>query len=565
MIARRILAAAPLLAAAVHLRSFGAGFTLDDIEIVRDNPLVRSVDPAVLFRSDYWAGYPYADHTLYRPLTMTTYALEHAVHGGSAAGFHAVNVLLHAFATFLLGRLVLRLFADERVAATAAVLFAVHAVHTEVVCGIVGRAEILACLGTLLACFAWFRAPRGSPFWSVLAPVAYFAGMLSKESGVVAPAIIVVTEAMLRKRRWLLRGDRRAIVVLAGFAVAAAAFLAMRSAAVSGRSIHVALAEATGAERIWTALRVALEYVGLLLAPIRLSADYPAAVVPIARAPWEPGTAAAVALLAVLGWLLLRGRARLPAAAWGAAFFLTALFPVSNLPFAIGVSKAERLLYTPSAGFAVLLAGLAVPLLDGRWRRPVLVGLTFAVVALAVMTVRRSGDWRDDCALAAATVATTPESPLFRTRLASCEIEAGRAAEARAHLRRALEIEPGFPTALLYLGVLEREAGNYEAAVGPLRQLLAAEPDHQEALEHLGWMYYRTGRHAEAVEAYERLRRLRPDDPAPFSLLIAAYAELGDLDRAGGTASEALRRFPGNAEIRRNAEALHALREQRGH
>lgn len=565
MTARRILAAAPVLAAAVHLRSFGAGFTLDDVEIVRDNPLVRAGDVAALLRQDYWAGIPYADHTLYRPLTMATYALEHAVHGGSASGFHVVNVLLHALATLLLGRLVLRLFAAARLAATAAVVFAVHAVHTEAVCGIVGRAEILACLGTLLACFAWFRAPRSSPLWSVLAPVAYLAGMLSKESAVVAPAIILATEAALPKRRWLLRGDRRAIVVFAGFVVAAAMFLVLRAAAVSGRSIHVALAGATDAERIWTALRVVLEYVGLLLAPLRLSADYPPASVPIARAPWEPGTAAAFLLLAVLGWLVVRGRTRLPAAAWGAAFFLTALLPVSNLAFAIGVTKAERLLYTPSAGFAVLLAGLVVPLLDGRRRRPALVGLSVAVAALAALTVRRSADWRDDCALAAATVATTPDSPLFRTRLASCEMDAGRRAEARAHLLHALEVQPGFPTALLYLGVLEREAGNYEAAVGPLRQLLAAEPDHQEALEHLGWTYYRIGRRAEAAEAYERLRSLRPDDPAPFSLLIAAYAELGDLDRAGATAAEATRRFPGNEEIRRNVEALETLRGQRGY
>jgi tetratricopeptide (TPR) repeat protein len=563
--ARRILAAAPLAAAAVHLRSLGAGFTLDDVEIVRDNELVRAGNLAALFRSDYWAGVEYADHTLYRPFTMATYALQHAAHGANPAAFHAVNVLLHALVTLLLGRLVLHLFADARLAAVAAVLFAVHPVHTEVVCGIVGRAEMLACAGTLLACLAWFRAARGPAAWGAVAPAAYLTGMLSKETGVVAPALILIGEALLSGRRWLLRGDRRAVVVFAGLLAAAAVFLVLRAGAVSGRSVHVAFAGASDAERIWTALRVGLEYVGLLLAPVRLSADYPAAAVPIARAPWELGTAAALALLAAAGWLLVRARSRLPGAAWGAAFFLAAIFPVSNMAFAIGVAKAERLLYTPSAGFVVLVAGLCLPLFQRGAARAALLGLSAATLAGAALTVRRSADWRDDCALAAATVATAPDSPLFRTRLAACELEAGRPDSARSHLLRALEIQPAFPTALLYLGVLEREAGRYEEAIEPLRRLLAAEPDHQEALEHLGTTYYRLGRRAEAIDAYERLRRLRPGDPAPFSLLIAAYAELGDLDRAGETAAEGVRRFPADPDIRRNAEVLRSLREQRGY
>ena len=38
----------------------------------------------------------------------------------------------------------------------------------------------------------------------------------------------------------------------------------------------------------------------------------------------------------------------------------------ASLPFAIGVTKAERLLYAPSAGFLAAVAGLLAPLAAGE-------------------------------------------------------------------------------------------------------------------------------------------------------------------------------------------------------
>ena len=205
---------APLLAAAVYLNTLGAGFTLDDVEIVRENPIVRSLQNLPrIFATDYWNAWEYADHTLYRPLTVTTYALQHAVHGAEPFGYHLVNVLLHALATGLLFLLLRDLF-DLRTAVVAAALFAVHTIHTEAVAGIVGRAEILALAGTLTCCLAYFRAVRRrghAAAWGAASVAAYLTGAMSKETGIVAPAVILVTEALLPARRHLLRGDRRAV------------------------------------------------------------------------------------------------------------------------------------------------------------------------------------------------------------------------------------------------------------------------------------------------------------------------------------------------------------------
>lgn len=546
---------APALAAAVYLNTLGAGFTLDDIEIVRDNPATRSLaNLPEIFTTDYWHAWKYADHTLYRPFTVATYALQHAVSGTDPAPYHVVNVLLHALATFLLFLLLRDLF-DERVAAIAAVLFAVHAIHTEAVAGIVGRAEILALCGILACCLGYFRATRrgGGAGWGVVSAVAYLAGTMSKETGIVAPAVILATEAMFPKQRRLFRGDRRAAGLFAAYGVAAAAFLGLRAHAVSGRSVHAALAGLSTAQRIGVALGEAAGSVGQLFLPIGLSADYPAASVRVPHGILDPGVIAALVLIAVGAHLVVRSRRTWPAAAWGVAFFALTFFPVSNLAFAIGVTRAERLLYAPSAGFVAAVAGLVAPLLRPAARgRIVLAGVGAASLVLAAMTWQRNRDWHDDCALAEATVRTAPESPLFLTRLAHCRKDAGRPDDTRALLARALKAQAGFPTALLELGILEREQGNLEAALDPLEKLLANEPDHPVALENDGWCWYKLQRWPEAAERYERLRRVHPDDPAAYGYLLGCYMAMGEGERALAVAGEAARRFPGNADVQSN-------------
>ncbi|KAG8312001.1 hypothetical protein J6590_031464 [Homalodisca vitripennis] len=66
--------------------------------------------------------------------------------------FHGVNVLLHAACCLLFTRLALVIAGlDTKFATIAGLLFAAHPVHTEAVAGVVGRADVLACLLFLLS------------------------------------------------------------------------------------------------------------------------------------------------------------------------------------------------------------------------------------------------------------------------------------------------------------------------------------------------------------------------------------------------------------------------------
>uniref|UniRef100_A0A286XJA6 dolichyl-phosphate-mannose--protein mannosyltransferase n=1 Tax=Cavia porcellus TaxID=10141 RepID=A0A286XJA6_CAVPO len=118
--------------------------------------------------------------------------------------FHVVNVILHCLVTLVLMYTCDRaVFRSRGLAFVTALLFAVHPVHTEAVAGIVGRADVLACLLFLLAFLSYNRSldqhgaggclpPAASPFFLLLSLLLGTCAMLVKETGVTVFGVCLV-------------------------------------------------------------------------------------------------------------------------------------------------------------------------------------------------------------------------------------------------------------------------------------------------------------------------------------------------------------------------------------
>src|SRR5580704_561099 len=136
----------------VYGNTLANAFTLDDSMYILNNPRVTHFTVKGLFDAGQANGSP----RYFRPVTFATFAGNWAIGAGHAFGYHLMNLLLHAAVTLLLYlvlRKILESFASGTIVAwTAALLFAVHPIHTEAVASIVGRSELLAA-GFLLA--AW--------------------------------------------------------------------------------------------------------------------------------------------------------------------------------------------------------------------------------------------------------------------------------------------------------------------------------------------------------------------------------------------------------------------------
>jgi len=176
-------------------------FCYDDNPIVRFNEKVN--EPGhwlTIWMTDYWSQArdqaPNRD-LLYRPIALSSYRLVRTVAGPDPMPQHLVNVLLHALVAALLVRLCRRMGLSDAISLAAGVLFAVLPIHSEVVAGVVGRADILATLGVLLALLAHRRslsaASRSTTAgWRIAAALAAFGAMGAKENGVsVIPLVLI--------------------------------------------------------------------------------------------------------------------------------------------------------------------------------------------------------------------------------------------------------------------------------------------------------------------------------------------------------------------------------------
>ena len=105
--------------------------------------------------------------------------------------------------------------------------------------------------------------------------------------------------------------------------------------------------------------------------------------------------------------------------------------------------------------------------------------------------------------------------------------------QAEADFRRALELNPGQPQVLNYLGysLVERRE-KLDEALGMIEQAVETRPDSGYIVDSLGWVLFRLGRYDEAVGHMERAVELMPVDPV-------VNDHLGDVYWAVGRAREA--------------------------
>ena len=549
---------AAALACAIFLNALPNDFTFDDLPIVSGNPLVTDGGLWPALSSHYWAGTAPAGN-LYRPLTTASFWLNHRLAGSGPDGFHLINILLHGAVTALLYLLARRL-ADPPAAAAAAILFAVHPVHTEAVASIVGRADLLAALFVLAA---WLLRRR-----PILSALLFLAGLLSKESAIVLPALLLVEDAILRRR-----GPERARpAAYAPHLAAIAVFLLLRAAVIGsplvGRPMTPgSFAGVSASDRLLTAIAVIGSDLRLLIWPATLSADYGFNQIPIVTSPAAPGFLAGVAGLLVCAVLALATRRRAPAIALGILVFFAALAPVANVFFPIGVILAERLLYLPSAGLC-LAAGAAIGLLLdalGAPRRPASRLAAACLVAaapgalLAARAWTRTADWRDQRTLFEATVRASPDSALAHVNLGSVYQSLGRLQEAEAEYRRGIAIGPERKGAHHNLGTVLEATGRIEEAIAVYRDALRIDPTDWETANNLGRALLSLGRSPEAIPVLEQAVKQAGDRPAPMGNLAAAYLHAGDLEAAGRLAERVLASHPDDAAARR---VLDAVRER---
>jgi len=580
----RLLALGGLLLA-TYSSSFQAGLTFDNASIIGEDPRIQAATPAnieSILHGRYWYGENARPATSpwYRPFTTFTYMVNYAVlgNGPRPAGYHWVNLALHAFNVALVYALGILILGEAAPAWALAAIWALHPLQTESVTNIVGRAELLAALGVLagLLCHVKRASAEGRRRMGWLAGLAaaQAVGLFSKENGAVLPALMLLYDLVWRERAtW-----RRRVIPYAVAAVPIALYLYLRS----GVHIHMVVEYTENplvSAGFWTARLTAVKVIGkylwLFIWPARLSADYTYNTVELfgwrwwnwedAQALIALGICLAAALVAVL--LAVRWRRTGRPLLFFLLFFFLALAPASNVFMLGGSTMAERFLYLPSVGLAgCLVAGIGALGRRGWLKPPAAARVAWAALGLvclafAARSYARNFDWHDERSLWASTVAVCPGSVRAHYGLGlALERDPDRLPEAIAEYETAIGIEPDFVEARNNLanllaqtpGRLPEAIAEYQAALRIRPDLAATHYNLATALAHV------PDRLPEAIAEYRAALKIRPDYAVARDALAAALAlDPARLPEAIAEYRAALRLEPDRAEVHFNlANAL---------
>jgi tetratricopeptide (TPR) repeat protein len=583
-----------LLAAVLHLRTLGFEFVFDDLHLIVNNSFLReSWNPLTAFAHHFWHGTPFGA-AYYRPIVTSSLALNGRLLGWGPAGFHLVNVLLHAGNSALLLLLARRLGAPAWTATCAAALFAVHPVAAWPVGSIVARVDLLPALFVLLAWLAFQSGRRPA-----LVGLFFLLALLSKESAVAFLAVPILALRRMQGAESHQDGTApgseppawQALLALGG---AVAVWLALRRGVGLGVLISRdlvgpltnPLAQLPMPARLWAALALAGRYLLYLVLPVRFSDPRNYLDPSTLPSPLAPGVLLSLAVLLAWGagilvlWLR-RDRIALPL-----AFSLASFLPASNILVPIGSLYAQNFLYMPLLGLCLALGDFL-----GRWSRrrgtsplpaaPALFAVPVLAV-LAILTFAETAIWRDGVSLFTAWTSRFPYYSLAHSSLGVMLIGQGKAGaaisplrkalaitesnaeahynlglalllsgkdrgsreESVAHSKRASELIPDLPPAHVNaaraLLLLERPA----EAEAEAREALRLAPGLPQAISNLAEALHAQSRHAEAADVYGEMVDLDPTDIDARSNLVVALIHSGQLDRARAATQAARRDFP---------------------
>lgn len=170
----------------LYANTIGHEYNLDDNLVTQNHQLTSKGVKAIpkIFTSHFYQdqnGYSYE----YRPVTLTSFAIEHQFFGESPHISHLINVLLYALTGIILFILLKSLVPSMGNVFHLAVclLFLSHPLHTEVVSSIKNRDELLALLFSLISWYyAWMFLLKGNALAILLAVLFFALGVLSKLS-----------------------------------------------------------------------------------------------------------------------------------------------------------------------------------------------------------------------------------------------------------------------------------------------------------------------------------------------------------------------------------------------
>lgn len=522
-------------------------FLFDEQWLIRTNPYIHDLK----FFPEILRGRGPSARAVYRPFLLLAYSIIYSFGNLNPLWYHLAGVALYALNVFLIFIFVALLFRDRVLALLTAVLFAVHPMHSKDAAIAADMPFVLEGVFILLSVILFLRYLENKRAFSYLLSLVFFIlAVLSRESGLLAPLLIVFSAFACGADK------KKTLISITPFFLLGAAYFLLRQTFVPVDQLKLSLPRI--AQSIPPFFYYCHKYIQQLIAmPYGFTAG--------------PLAAKIINAAAFIGPLLFYGAAirflwlKDKIVIFGCLFFFAAILPLLNLTEKLadyGPIVFDHYAYQASLGVILIFAYFFRRLSASRPKT------AFAFFAVAVLfysglTVRCTDYYKNqeryygyilsfdkDCAFAHSGLANIyyekgmlveAENEAKRalrwrdkrkmsgvyTTLGSIYSRRGELDKGAGYFRQAIELEPRYNIPYTNLALIYVIQGKTEQAERGFQESLRLEPKCLFTLRHFSRFLEFRGRYTEAIDICARILELEPDDVDARLLLSGISYRLG--------------------------------------
>jgi len=393
-----------------YYNSLFNNFTYDDKFIITQNYEFQNIHKIKsLFNNSYFA---YSQELSYRPLVTVSYLFDYVFWGLKPFFFHLKNLLLHLIATLLVYVLVRQIlkyedkksFSHQFVPFFSALLFGVLTIHSETICSIAYREDLLMTIFFLLAMiFAMIsldkersdricettifqKSNRLNYFINILSGIMYFFALLSKESALSFLLLILIYHLTIHKVKF-----NELLINYLPHILITIFYLFIRFVLMKNPMESQLLDNQNHLQLILITPYIFIKYILTTLIPIDLSANYSLNFQDKLLLYKLILSYLIIVLLLIISILIIRKEKII---SFSILSFFCLLLPVANI-FPLANPLAERYLYLPSISFCLFISYILIC----RFKKVGIYILILLILLNFILIIKRNKVWKNDLTL----------------------------------------------------------------------------------------------------------------------------------------------------------------------
>jgi tetratricopeptide (TPR) repeat protein len=522
-----------LLSLASYFNVFENEFVWDDHVFILNNADIRYFSNLPLFFSEDVDG-------LYRPLRSLYYTFVYSLAGKNEFLYHFNSLFLHTIISVLVFLLIYEIIAKKNVALIAALIFAVHPIHTGRVANITASFDLLGIFFMLLAFYFYVKFSKLNKnkylLWSLL---AFLIAVFSSEEAIVLPILIILYEFCFNKEKFSKLKNYVPYFVVALF------YLIVRFVVIGFKGRLEEYLAGNFFLTMLTMLKVYVYYIYLLIAPINLTLYREAEAV---SSLFDFKVIISSLILISIIFFAIKNYNKNKILFFSVFWFFITLIPFSNI-LPLQNFMAERYLYVPSIAFSLLVSYLLITIFNINFKNIkikniVRYGIVFFIFLLlgfyVFSTVNRNNDFKDNLTLWSKTVSTNPGNSRAHDNLGFTYERSGDTEKALQEFEMAVKLQEDNFRALANLGVAYAQLGRYNESIATLKKSISVRGYHK-TYDKLGLVYVELNEEDKAIESFKKAIRINQRYAKAHNDLGTVYGRMGEFDLALYEFNEAIR------------------------